>query len=276
MSITSGFFNSVNGDRKYNADDISNYFEGLISYGVIANPSTSLQVIADGTSMDVQVQPGRGIINNRWMKNSAAETLTIGAADALLNRIDAIVMRYSVSDRVITLNVKQGTAATSPIAPVMLRSENTVEYCLATVYVSAGATSIGQSNIIDTRPNSAVCGFVTNLVGNIDITALFAKWEAAFNEQYQAFNDLYEQIKTTLQVPTKVKKYEATYTTTASTTTIAIPVAEYETGDALLVHLGGILLCEGTDYTVSGTSIRFPEAVAADRDYTFIVFKCET
>ena len=29
-----GFFNSVNGDRKYDADDISNYFLKLISNGV--------------------------------------------------------------------------------------------------------------------------------------------------------------------------------------------------------------------------------------------------
>ena len=29
-----GFFNSVSGDRKYDADDISNYFVKLISNGV--------------------------------------------------------------------------------------------------------------------------------------------------------------------------------------------------------------------------------------------------
>lgn len=276
MSITSGFFNSVSGDRKYNADDMSNYFEGLISSGVIGNPSTSLQVTADDTDMSVDVQPGRGIINNRWVRNTAIETITIENADALMDRIDAIVLRYSVPNRIITLELITGTPAASPVAPAMTRTEATVEYCLATVYVGAGVTKISQSNVTDTRPNKNVCGFVTNLVDNIDVSALYAQWQTKFEEQYQAFNELYEQIKTTLKVPSKVKKYEATYTTTASTTTIAIPVVEYETGDALLVHLGGILLREGTDYTLNGSSIVFSEAVGTDRDYTFIVFKCET
>lgn len=275
MSITSGFFNSVSGDRTYNADDMSNYWEGLISSGVIANPATSLQVIAEGSDMTVKVQPGRAIIENRWLKSDAVETFTITAADGLLNRIDALVVRYSVFDRQIILALKNGTPATSPVAPAMTRTEATVEYCLATIYVAAGATKISQSNVTDTRPNRAVCGFVTNLVDNIDITALYTQWQTAFDEQYRAFNELYEQIKTTLQVPTTVKKYEATYSTTASTTTIAIPLEQYTSGDALLVHIGGILLREGTDYTVNGTSITFPTAVDAGRDYTFIVFKCE-
>lgn len=273
MSITSGFFNSVNGDRVYNADDMSNYFEGLISAGVIANPSTSMKVTADGTGMTVYVQPGRAIIENRWIKNTAAEPLTIPAADVLLNRIDAVVMRYSVEGREITLAVKQGTAATSPIAPTMARNESTIEFCLATIHLSAGATKITQSNITDTRPNSAVCGFVTNLVSNIDITELYTQWQEAFDAQYKAFNDLYEEIKETLQVPTKVVKYESTYNAAAGISSFPINIAEYVTGDALLVHLEGIKLTEGTDYTISGGNIMLSSAISSDRTYTCTVFK---
>ena len=276
MAVTSGFFNSSNGDRVYNAEDMTRYFEGLISSGVFANPSNNLQVTSSGDSMVVSVQPGRGIIDCHWINNDAAYDITISASDALLNRIDAIIMRYDVSARKITLELKTGTPAENPVAPTMLRSANTMEYCLATIRVNKGITIITQANITDTRANSDLCGWITNLVDNVDVTALYAQWQAKFDEQYKAFNELYEQIKTTLQVPTKVKKYEETFTTTASTSSIAIPVAEYEVGDALLVHLGGILLREGIDYTVSGTNITLPTAVAADRDYTFIVFKCET
>ena len=42
MAIKYGFFNSVSGDRKYNADDISNYFLKLISDGVFATPATCM------------------------------------------------------------------------------------------------------------------------------------------------------------------------------------------------------------------------------------------
>lgn len=275
MSITSGFFNSVNGDRVYNADDMSNYFEGLVSSGVIANPLTSLQVKADGTGMTVEVQAGRAIIENRWVRSTAVEALTLEAADGLLSRIDAVILKYSVANREITLEVKKGTAATSPIAPTMSRNESVYEYCLATVHISAGATKISQANITDTRPNKEVCGLVTSLVNNIDITELYAQWQAAFDAQYKAFNDLYEEIKDTLQVPSKVKKYESTYSAAEGTKSFPINVSEYVAGDALLVHLEGIKLTEGTDYTISGGNIVLPSAINSERTYTVTVFKAE-
>ena len=35
--IKTGFFNSINGDRGYNADDMSDYFKGLLTDGVFKN-----------------------------------------------------------------------------------------------------------------------------------------------------------------------------------------------------------------------------------------------
>ena len=58
MAVTSGFFNSVEGDRKYNAEQLSNFFGCVISSGVLPNPSTNLQVKAK-TGMTVSVGPGR-------------------------------------------------------------------------------------------------------------------------------------------------------------------------------------------------------------------------
>ena len=37
MSVSSGFFNSLNGDRKYNAAQMSAIFDGLIIDGVLWN-----------------------------------------------------------------------------------------------------------------------------------------------------------------------------------------------------------------------------------------------
>ena len=284
MAVKSGFFNSSNGDRVYNAEDMSRYFEGLVSSGVFANPSDSLQVTANGENMVVSIQPGRGIIDCHWVNNDSTYDIVISASNELQNRIDAIVMRYNVLNREIVFAVKTGTPATNPVAPTMLRTETTQEYCLATIKVNKGVIVISQSDITDTRPNTDVCGWITNLVDNIDISALNAQWQAKFAEQsaefdayMQAkeaeFDSWYAQLTSTLSVPTVIKKYEGRTTTTGSTTTMPIPVSQYVNGDALLVHLGGMLLAEGVDYTVDGTSIIFPSAVGADRTYTFIVFK---
>ena len=96
MAITYGFFNSVNGDRTYNADQMSEYFDGLVSDGVYENVGGALQVLA-GSGMTVNVQTGRMIINSKWLNNDAVVPLTITAAHATLNRYTAIVARLDIS-----------------------------------------------------------------------------------------------------------------------------------------------------------------------------------
>ena len=46
MTMRSGFHNSINGDRKYNAQDMSMPYREIISNGVFPNPSNQLQVTA--------------------------------------------------------------------------------------------------------------------------------------------------------------------------------------------------------------------------------------
>lgn len=70
MPVTYGFFNSVEGDRRYDADQMSNYFKGLISNGVYEGVGSALQVLA-GTGMSVNVQTGRAIIDCKWINLDA-------------------------------------------------------------------------------------------------------------------------------------------------------------------------------------------------------------
>ena len=70
MAITYGFFNSMGGDRTYNADQMSEYFSGLISDGVFENVGDALQVIP-GDGMTAKVKTGRAIIKCKWLENDA-------------------------------------------------------------------------------------------------------------------------------------------------------------------------------------------------------------
>ena len=47
MAEKSGFFNSVNGDRRYKADFFAEYFASFIGNGIFPNPSTGIQVISN-------------------------------------------------------------------------------------------------------------------------------------------------------------------------------------------------------------------------------------
>ena len=155
MAVTSGFFDSRNGDRKYNADQMSEYFRGIVSGGVFQHLDGGLQVTA-GTGLSVNVAAGRAIVQNRWVQNSASLPLSISAASETYGRKDAVVLRLDSSARTVSIVVKTGTPAASPAAPSMTRSGGVYEMALAYVNVAAGATSV---TITDKRSDSAVCGW---------------------------------------------------------------------------------------------------------------------
>lgn len=160
--LTSGFFNSVNGDRKYNAQNMTEYFEGLFSSGVVGNPTTSMQVQALLTpAMAVQVLAGKAFIDGYWAKNDGAVQLPIEAANVAVPRIDAIVLRLNLNEaaRNITFHVITGTASDTPTAPDITRTDTIKDYLLATVYVGAGVTAINSGDITDQRA-STDCGYV--------------------------------------------------------------------------------------------------------------------
>lgn len=251
MAVTYGFFDSINGDRTYNADDIGNYFLKLISNGVFATPSTSMQVQAT-TGMTVNVAAGWGFINCKWINNDSDYTLQLDAADSSMKRIDRIVLKLDTSRtaRCITIEVKTGTPAVTPVAPALARTGNIYELSLAQIDVYAGTTSITQTNITDERADTSVCGWVTGLIDQLDTTELFAQFTASFN---QWFSD----IKSEVQSTTIVSNHSGVYITeTENETTIPIPISSFNsTLDILHVYINGLKLIPGTDYIISGSNI---------------------
>lgn len=280
MSLKFGFFDSVDGDRKYSASDIGEYFLKLISNGVFATPANAMQVKATTTpSMGVYVTSGWAFINCKYLHNTAAYPLTITTADQAYPRIDRVVMQMNpaLDTRACTIYVKAGQASASPTAPSLTRvSGGTWELSLAQVYVAAGATSISQANITDERANTSVCGYVTGLIDQIDTTDLFAQYDAAFDAKEQEFQDWWDTVREEVFTATNtVRKYTRTEQTSGTnTTSMPIGIAAYSANDILNVYVNGIRLCEDTEYTVSGSTVTFTTALDVDgTPVTFEVIK---
>lgn len=294
MAITSGFFNSIDGDRLYNADEMSTYFDGLVSDGVYATIGDALIVRASG-GMGITVGTGRALAKLRWLKNDAAYPLTISAADVQYKRIDAVIIKCDLSDsaRAVTIEIKQGTPAAAPVAPVLENTQAVKEMALAYVNVNRGATSINQSNITDMR-GSTLCGWVTGLVKQVDTSELFLQWQTAyenfyaasttafnnyFAEKQQQFESWFANLAGTLGVNTELHKYQSVQTTTAATTTMPLNIPEYSQGDIVLIHVGGVLFVEGEteEFTISGfgetATINFNKTIRADNTVTAICIK---
>lgn len=157
MAFKSGFFNSVDGDRLYNADDLSQFYYGLISNGIIADPINSLAV-SPATGMKVSVAAGRAMISCKYFVNTEAYELTLQAADETNPRIDRVILKYDALNREITIVVRTGTPAATPTAPALVRSGNIYELSLASIAVAAEASAVTAAMITDERTDPDVCG----------------------------------------------------------------------------------------------------------------------
>lgn len=184
------FFNSIEGDRLYDATDFAAFFSGLLTNGVFPLPGNGLQVMANG-DMTITVNPGKAWINGHVYTNDlnvSILTLACDAADTLLDRIDRVVIRFSTSERAIVAALKKGTPASSPTPPALQRdSAGIYELGIADILVTHGVTTITQTLITDLRMNSVHCGWVNSLI-QADTTSIFNQYQAWYTSKKNVYD----------------------------------------------------------------------------------------
>ena len=188
---TSGFFNSVNGDRVYNAQQMSAIFEGLITDGIYESVGNKMAV-QPNSGMTIQIGTGRGSFAKHWASNDSEYLTTLEASDVTLNRYCAVCVRVDDTDsgRTAQPYLKYSEFATTPVKPTMIRTETVNEYCLAYIYIKAGAEEITAADIEDTRGNESLCGWVTGLIEQLSTATLFEQWQAIFEKWFYNLQDL--------------------------------------------------------------------------------------
>ncbi len=273
MAIQSYFFNAVESggvyDRVYNAEDMTSYLDLLVGNGVFPNPSTQLQVRAS-TGMNVIVNEGSGWINGHKLVNTADLTLTLDAADVLLNRIDRIIFYADLTTRTMGIEIKKGTLAGSPVAPALTRTSSRYEMCLAQIKVDKQTTTITTAMITDTRGNSSLCGFVQGLIQQMDTTTMFLQWEDAFETWFDAAQ---EQLHSGITV----KKFEGVYVTQHANEDsfnglTYVPQFQF-IYDILEVYINGIHL-NSNEFTLSNNIVTLETPISkAGQVVTFAVFQ---
>ena len=185
MAITYGFYNSLNKDRVYNAEQMSSIFNGIITDGVFSTIGDALMPIV-GTGMQVIVKTGKCWFNGTWTLNDALLPLDIEAADVSLTRIDAIIVEIdsSIDTRANTIKMLKGTPSANPAKPALANSEHLHQYALGYVTVSAGATSI-TADKIEVNVGKSSCPFITSVLQQTNIDDLFNQWNAEFTTWFE-------------------------------------------------------------------------------------------
>lgn len=199
MSVTSGFFNSLNGDRRYNAEQLSAIFDGVINDGVFASVGVAFTVNADsGNTITVGV--GRGWFNSTWIYNDGLLPITLDISETLLDRYDAVVIEINRTESVRSGSIKivKGTPSISPPYPTMANDDYVHQYPLAYVRRKAGSANITQADITNAVGTSA-CPYVTGIlqVQNIDniVAQWMAEWDLWMEQQESAFDTWFSTIR---------------------------------------------------------------------------------
>lgn len=175
MTVTSGFFPSVEGDRKYTAEQFGAMFNGVISDGIFSSVGDGFAVSADGT-MVITVGSGRGWFNLSWIKNDADITVTVDTADPTNDRIDTLVIKVdkTAGVRASSIEIVKGTPAATPVAPTLTDTASVFYKPLADIYVTAASSVIDSGDL--TNRIGIDTPFVAGLFETVDISWLFAAW----------------------------------------------------------------------------------------------------
>lgn len=183
MAVTSGFFNSLNSDRRYNALQMAELFDGLINDGVYETLYNKFRVTPNSNGLAVQVDTGRAWFDHTWIKNDGIYVLTLPPAEVLFDRIDAVVIEvnHTQAVRQSTIKIVKGTPSANPARPTLSHSNNIFQHPLAYVRVKVGATAITQANITNMVGTSS-CPFVTGVVSVMNIDMLVEQWAAQWDE----------------------------------------------------------------------------------------------
>lgn len=177
MSVSSGFFNSLNGDRKYNAAQMSAIFDGLIIDGVFASIGTAFAVKAAG-GLTVNVGIGKAWFDHTWTVNDSVLPMTAPEAEVLLDRIDAVVLEVNGTESVRENTIKfvKGNPSSAPSRPTLTNEGSVHQYPLCYIYRKYGTAVINQADITPMVGTEST-PFVTGILQTISLDELLGKWQ---------------------------------------------------------------------------------------------------
>lgn len=190
MTQRYGFFDSIDGDRRYDATDMGRMFDGVIQDGIFKNYMEAFRV-SPYRGLAVKIAPGRCWFNHRWFECDENIYLGLVAPHTTYARVDAVCVEVNESPevRTVRLRIITGSPSSAPVVPEGVHTDMLHQYVIATVRVPANATSIDATMITDNRGGSQ-CPWVVAPATAIDTTQVLsdirAKWDSWFQTVQEA------------------------------------------------------------------------------------------
>lgn len=190
MALSCGFFNSLNGDRKYDAVQMSSIFDGIILDGIFQAIDDAFAVTVSEDGSGIVVGAGRAWFDHTWTRNDAPYPLTLEQSEVALDRIDAVVLEVDSSSAVRnnTIKIVKGTPSSSPKKPSLTNNETLHQYPLAYLTRPAGVETIAQAQI-ESVIGTSECPFVTGPLQVITTDSMLAQWQDEFDTWFESLED---------------------------------------------------------------------------------------
>lgn len=184
MTVTSGFFNSKNHDRLYNAEQLSSIFDGVITDGIFQSIGDAFFVHSLTTSDNtVLVGTGRAWFDHTWTLNDTPYSIVLDPPNTALGRIDAVVIDVDSTESVRKNSIMliKGTYAETPERPTLIKEPRHNQYPLCYINVPAGSSApISDANIVNVIGTDA-CPLITGILDTLDIDMFVNQMESKFD-----------------------------------------------------------------------------------------------
>lgn len=174
----SGFYD---GDAEYGQEEFNRYFENLYESGVSIDEDGNMTLSVTKGTGAVSVGAGFAIVKGFYFYSDAVKSLAVSTPTSFA-RVDRVVLQANLLTGPISLILKQGTPASSPQPPSLVRNDSTWEISLAKVKITTG----GVITVTDERFDSYACGAIRpkNLTEYKDMIAAFQEqWDVWFAAQ---------------------------------------------------------------------------------------------
>lgn len=234
------------------------------------------QVISANNGMKITVKKGEGLVGGKWAALERDIFITVPENGGTTVRRDSVFLRADNLSNAREISIQYRTGDTN--VPTKEENLQVKEFRIANIYVAAGATGIGQDAITDLR-GSSECPWITSLIKQVDTSALFAQYQAAYQGYFEKtkaeFKEWADSVADTLSPYITLANFASHFTTVEpETSTIPINIPSYDQSkDVLNVFVNGLRLSQNIDYTISddSTNIVLTKALYADNKVDFQV-----
>lgn len=187
MTFRSGFWNSIDGDRTYSADDMAVPFDGVITEGVFANWGDAFKATVIDAST-IAIGSGKAWLSKKWIQNDSVYQMPIDVSNyassteprTVVVCIDLKVEPYYRFAQFAIEEQRYYNSYTGMLNTITDKNTGRNMLPLFAINFAAGDSSIQKTNITN-LVGTAWCPYVTAPVQTVTVDDIRNKWDVSYD-----------------------------------------------------------------------------------------------